>query len=79
MRLRENFFLQEKHENNIKREYVDEFRSTNISPQCKYKKALSREFLGIIPKIKFRSVRYTFQEKLTEDIPKAKSPQTFSS
>ena len=34
--------------------------------------AFEKEFLRIIPKIKFRSVKDAFQKKLKEDIPKIK-------
>ena len=41
--------------------------------------AFEKEFLDIIPKIKFRSVINTFQKKLKEDIPKIKqSPNVFA-
>ena len=40
--------------------------------------ALKKEFLDMIPNIKFRSVKDTFQKKLKEDIPKIKqSPNVF--
>ena len=40
--------------------------------------AFEKEFLRIIPKIKFRSVKDAFQKKLKEDIPKIKqSPNAF--
>ena len=47
-------------------------------PQCKYMEAFEKEFLDMIPNIKFRSVKDTFQKKLEEDIPKMKqSPNVF--
>ena len=40
--------------------------------------AFEKEFLDMIPNIKFRSVKDTFQKKLKEDIPKIKqSPNVF--
>ena len=40
--------------------------------------AFKKEFLGMIPNIKFWFVQDTFQEKLKEDIPKIKqSPNVF--
>ena len=36
--------------------------------------ASEKEFLDVIPNIKFRSVKDTFQKKLKEDIPKIKQP-----
>ena len=34
--------------------------------------AFEKEFIDMIPNIKFRSVKDTFQKKLEEDIPEAK-------
>ena len=40
--------------------------------------AFEKEFLDMIPNIKFRSVKDTFQKKLKEDIAKIKqSPNNF--
>ena len=40
--------------------------------------AFEKEFLDIIPNIKFRSVKDKFQKKLKQDIPKIKqSPNVF--
>ena len=36
--------------------------------------AFEKEFLDMIPTIKFRSVRDTFQKNLKENIPKIKQP-----
>ena len=50
----------------------------NTPPQCKHMEAFEKEFLDMIPNIKFRSVKDTFHKKLKEDIPKIKqSPNVF--
>ena len=40
--------------------------------------ALEKEFLNMIPNIKFRSVKDTFQKKLKEDIPEKKQSLNIS-
>ena len=79
MRWRANFFLQEKHEIDIRRE-VFRFKSKSTPSQCEHIEAFEKELLDMmIPNIKFRSVKDTFQKKLKEDIPKIKqSPNVFA-
>ena len=71
MRWRAHFFLQVKHESDIRKENFG-FKSENTPPQCEHMEAFKKEFLDMIPNIKFRSVKDTFQKKLKEDIPKIK-------
>ena len=73
MRWRAHFFLQEKHESDIRREDFG-FNSKTTPPQCEHMEALEKELLDIIPNIKFRSVKDAFQKKLKENIPKIKQP-----
>ena len=78
MRWRAHFFLQEKHESDIRQEDFG-FKSQNTPPQCEHMEAFEKAFLDIIPNIKFWSVKDTFQKKLKEDIPKIKqSPNVFA-
>ena len=73
MRCRTHFFLQERHESNIRREDFG-FKSKITPPQCEHMKAFEKELLDIIPNIKFLSVK----DELKEDIPKIKqSPNAF--
>ena len=52
--------------------------SKNTLPQFEHMEAFEKEFLDMIPNIKFGSVQDTFQKKLKEDIPKIKqSPNVF--
>ena len=77
MRWRANFFLQEKHESDIRREDF-RFKSKRTPTQCEHMEAFEKELLDMIPNIKFRSVKDTFQKKLKEDVPKIKqSPNVF--
>ena len=77
MRWRANFFLQEKHESDIRREDF-RFKSKSTPSQYEHMEGFEKELLDIIPNIKFRSVKDTFQKKLKEDIPKIKqSPNVF--
>ena len=77
MRWRAHFLSQEKHESDIWREDLG-FKSKSTPPQCKHMETFEKEFLDMIPNIKFRSVKDTFQKKLKEDIPKIKqSPNVF--
>ena len=69
MRWRAHFFLQEKHESDIRREDFG-FKSKITPPQCEHMEAFEKELLDIIPNIKFRSVKDAFQKKLKEVIPK---------
>ena len=67
------FLLEEKHESNIRREDFG-FKSKSTE----YVEAFEKESLDMIPNIKFRSVKDTFQKKLKEDIRKIKqSPNVF--
>ena len=76
---RAHLFLQEKLESGIRREDFD-FKAISTPPQCKHLEAFEKEFLDLIPKIKFRSVKDTFRKKLKEEIPKIKqSPKVFVS
>ena len=77
MRWRAHFFLQEKHESDIRREDFG-FKSKITLPQCEHMEAFEKELLGIIPNIEFRSVKDALQKKLKGDIPKIKqSPTVF--
>ena len=71
MRWRADFFLQEKHKSDIRREDFG-FKSKITPPQCEDMEAFEKELLGIIPNIKFRSVKDALQKKLKGDIPKIK-------
>ena len=64
-----HFFLQENHESDIRRKEFG-FKLKNTLSQCKYMEAFEKEFLDMMPNIKFRSVKDTFQKKLREDFPK---------
>ena len=64
-----HFFLQENHETDIRRKEFG-FKLKNTLSQCKYMEAFEKEFLDMMPNIKFRSVKDTFQKKLREDFPK---------
>ena len=66
-----SFFSQEKHKSDIRREDL-RFKSKNTLPQCKHMEAFKKKFLDVIPNIKLRSVKNTFQKELKEDIPKIK-------
>ena len=77
MRWRAHFFIEENHESDIQREDFG-FKSKSTPPQYEHMEAFEREFLDIIPNIKFGSVKNAFQKKLKEDIPKMKqSPNVF--
>ena len=77
MRWRAHFFLQEKHESDIRREDFG-FKSKITPPQCEHMEAFEKELLNIIPNIKSRSVKDAFQKRLKEDILKIKqSPNVF--
>ena len=77
MRWRAHFFLQEKHESDIRREDFG-FKSKITLPQCEHMEAFEKELLDIIPNIEFRSVKDALQKKLKGDIPKIKqSPTVF--
>ena len=52
MRWRAHFFLQKKHESDIRREDVG-FKSKSTPTQCKHMQAFGNEFLDMIPNIKF--------------------------
>ena len=76
MRWKAHFFLK-KHDSDIRREDF-RFKSKSTHPQCKNMEAIEEEFLDMKPNIKFRSVKYTFQKKLKEDITKIKqTPNVF--
>ena len=47
----------------------------NTPPQCQQMIASEKDFLDIMPNIKFRSVKDKFQKKLKEDIQKIKNLQ----
>ena len=66
-----SFFPQEKHKSDIWREDL-RFKSKNTLPQCKHMEAFKKKCLDVIPNIKLRSVKNTFQKELKEDIPKIK-------
>ena len=67
------FLLEEKHESNIRREDFG-FKSKSTE----YVEAFEKESLSMIPNLKFRSVKDTFQKKLKENILKIKqSPNVF--
>ena len=66
-------FLEENRESGIWKEDV-EFRSKNTPPWWEHTEAFEKEFLGMIPYIKFWLVLDKFLKKLKEDIPKIKQP-----
>ena len=78
MRWRAHFFLQAKHESDIRREDF-EFKSKITPQQCEHMEAFEKELLDIIPNMKFQSVKDVLQKKLKEEIPKKNSHQTFLS
>ena len=69
---RANFFSQEKHKSDIRREDL-RFKSKSTLPQCKHMEAFEKKFLDVISDIKLRSVNITFQKELKDDIPKTKT------
>ena len=62
MRWRADLFLQEKYENDIWRENF-EFKSKSTPSQCDDIEAIEKEFLDMIPNIKFHSVKDTKEHK----------------
>ena len=77
MHWRACFFFQEKHESDIWRKNFG-FKLKSTLPQFKHMEVLEREFLNMIPNIKFRSVKDTFHKMLKEDIPKIKKSPNVS-
>ena len=57
----------------IFREKTSGLNKNTPPPQCQQMIASEKEFLDIMPNIKFRSVKDKFQKKLKEDIPKIKN------
>ena len=62
MRWRADLFLQEKYESDIWRENFG-FTSKSNPSQCNHIEAIEKEFLDMIPNIKFRSVKDTQEYK----------------
>ena len=62
MRWRADFFLQEKYESDICRENFG-FKSKSTPSQCDHIEAIEKEFLDMIPNIKFRAVKDTKEHK----------------
>ena len=69
MSWRVHFFLQEKYESDILRKGF-RFKSKSAPPQYQHMETFEKGFIEMIPNIKFRSVKDTFQKKLKEEIEK---------
>ena len=69
MSWRLHFFLHKKYESDILRKDFG-VKSKSAPPQYQHMETFEKEFIEMIPNIKFRSVKDTFQKKLKEEIQK---------